>query len=119
MDAEVTPSLTTDDGHPEWLAPRADMLANAWADRDLQWLQFNRRVLHEAQDDRTPLLERLKFLAIFTSNLDEFYMKRVGALRGRAHVDSEDDPVASTTDSRVRLRRIRAEVQPMLREQAE
>ena len=55
-------------------------MAHAWRDRDLSWLDFNRRVLHEALDERTPLLERLKFLAIFTSNLDEFYMKRVGLL---------------------------------------
>ncbi len=50
-------------------------------DRDLGWLEFNRRVLHEALDDRTPLLERLKFLAIFTSNLDEFFQKRVSVIR--------------------------------------
>ena len=52
-------------------------------DRDLGWLEFNRRVLAEAQDERTPLLERLKFLAIFTSNLDEFFMKRIAILRLR------------------------------------
>jgi polyphosphate kinase len=50
-------------------------------DRDLTWLEFNRRVLAEALDERTPLLERLKFLAIFTSNLDEFFMKRIAVLR--------------------------------------
>src|SRR5215470_8850753 len=52
-----------------------------WYDRDLAWLEFNRRVLAEALDERTPLLERLKFLAIFTSNLDEFFMKRIAVLR--------------------------------------
>ena len=56
-------------------------LADVWIDRDLGWLDFNRRVLAEAQDPRTPLLERAKFLAIFTSNLDEFFMKRVAVLR--------------------------------------
>ena len=50
-------------------------------DRDLSWLAFNARVLHEALDTRTPLLERVKFLAIFGSNLDEFFMKRFGGLR--------------------------------------
>lgn len=49
--------------------------------RDLSWLEFNRRVLNEAADERTPLLERVRFLAIFNSNLDEFFMKRVGAIR--------------------------------------
>jgi polyphosphate kinase len=52
-------------------------------DRDLSWLDFNRRVLHEAEDDRTPLLERVKFLAIVSSNLDEFFMKRIGILAAR------------------------------------
>ena len=49
--------------------------------RELTWLNFNLRVLHEAQDKRTKLLERLKFVAIVCSNLDEFYMKRIGGLK--------------------------------------
>jgi len=46
-----------------------------YLNRELTWLEFNRRVLHEAEDERTPLLERIKFVAIVSSNLDEFFMK--------------------------------------------
>jgi len=56
-------------------------LSEIWIDRDLSWLDFNERVLAEALDERTPLLERVKFLAIFSSNLDEFFMKRIAVLR--------------------------------------
>jgi polyphosphate kinase len=75
------------------MTPEADLVRSASAadlerpdphrflNRDLQWLEFNRRVLQEAIDPRTPLLERVRFLAIFSSNLDEFFMKRVGGLR--------------------------------------
>ena len=52
-----------------------------YLNRELTWLSFNKRVLHEARDKRTPLLERLKFLAIASSNLDEFFMKRIGGLK--------------------------------------
>ena len=52
-----------------------------YLNRELTWLAFNGRVLNEAQDERNPLLERLKFLAIVSSNLDEFFMKRIGGLK--------------------------------------
>ena len=52
-----------------------------YLNRELSWLEFNYRVLHEGLDERTPLIERLKFLAIFSSNLDEFFMVRIAALR--------------------------------------
>ncbi len=64
-----------------------------YADRDLGWLEFNRRVLHEAVDDRTPLLERVTFLSIFTSNLDEFVMKRVFGLRERVRSSADGEAV--------------------------
>jgi len=59
-----------------------DLAAPAlYLNRELTWLEFNKRVLHEATDERTPLLERIKFVAIVSSNLDEFFMKRIGGLK--------------------------------------
>jgi len=95
---------------------RKALLRDAWVDRDLSWLEFNRRVLSEALDDRTPLLERLKFLAIFTSNLDEFYMKRVGAMRTRAYASR--DPVA-IEEFHAHMERLRGALFPMLVQQAD
>jgi len=59
-----------------------DLQSSQWyLNRELAWLEFNKRVLHEGQDQRNPLLERVFFLAIVGSNLDEFFMKRIGGLK--------------------------------------
>ncbi|GFO58396.1 polyphosphate kinase [Geomonas silvestris] len=70
--------------HPAQNEPESpfDLSESQWyLNRELTWLEFNRRVLNEALDERTPLLERLKFVAIVASNIDEFVMKRIGGLK--------------------------------------
>ena len=91
----------------------ASRLEGAWLDRDLSWLEFNRRVLHEALDERTPLLERVKFLAIFSSNLDEFFMKRVALLR-----PAPVDLTRGAQKRRELLHTVRGRILGLLEEQA-
>lgn len=81
--------------------------------RELSWLQFNARVLAEAEDENVPLLERFKFLAIFTSNLDEFFMIRVGSLCDMAAVDKEHTDSKSGLTAKEQLHLIYKAVVPL------
>jgi polyphosphate kinase len=112
MPSPSDPSLT------ERAATGGDVSPAEFLNRELSWLEFNRRVLHEALDDRTPLLERVGFLRIFTSNLDEFFMKRVGGLKRQMAAGV----IARTPDGTSpaqQLATIRQKVVPMLRQQAD
>src|SRR6516162_3116562 len=77
-----------------------------YLNRELSWLEFNRRVLEEARDPQVPLLERLKFLAIFGSNLDEFFMVRVGGLQQKVQVGIAVGSGADRMAPREQLERI-------------
>ena len=102
------PALASIGDHGVLNTPLSKDLSDVWIDRDLSWLNFNKRVLAEALDERTPLLEKAKFLAIFTSNLDEFFMKRVSVLR---HGSAERQSAL--------LQELREKLLPMLCEQAD
>ena len=78
-----------------------------YLNRELTWLEFNRRVLHEAQDHNTPLLERFKFVGIVSSNLDEFFMKRIGGLKQQLGAGVMD----LTVDGRMPAQQIEASYQ--------
>jgi polyphosphate kinase len=68
-----------------------------YLNRELTWLAFNRRVLHEAEDERNPLLERLKFLAIAAWTIDDFFMKRIGGLKQRVAAGATEPTVDGLT----------------------
>ena len=114
------PTVPTDNSSEDFPVKdpkRGEISPEEFLNRELTWLEFNRRVLYQAIDDRTPLLERAKFLAIFTSNLDEFYMKRVGGLKRQVAAGV----IRRTPDGRTpaeQLAEIRQMVVPMLDAQA-
>ena len=87
-----------------------------YLNRELSWIEFNRRVFEEAQDERHPLLERVKFLAIFGSNLDEFFMIRVSGLKDQVAAGVVNTPPDGMTPLQ-QLEEIRARVLPLMVEQ--
>ena len=86
--------------------------------RELSWLEFNQRVMEEAKDKKNPLLERFKFLAIVTSNLDEFFMVRVGSLYDQVQAGIEKKDAAGLTPKQ-QMKRVIARAHQMLEEQYE
>ncbi len=99
--------------------PEPSPEASHFFNRDLSWLEFNRRVLAQAADADFPLLERVKFLAIFSNNLDEFFMKRVGLLKRSVHagIDSPGPDglrgwqvLAAIRERVIELQRVQAEL---------
>ena len=90
--ATMTPTTSLDD-------------FSLYINRELSWLEFNRRVLEEAQDAEVPLLERLKFIAIVSSNLDEFFMVRVGGLQQKVQANIAQGSGADRMPPGERVRR--------------
>ena len=91
-------------------------ILNYTQNRELSWLKFNHRVLEEAQDPTVPLLERMKFVAIFTSNLDEFFMIRVGSLFDMVITDPKSVDARSGMTPSEQLSAIYAAVAPLYKE---
>ena len=82
--------------------------------REVSWLKFNARVLEEAQDENTPIFERLRFVQIFCSNLDEFFMIRVGSLHDKMLYDPKDRENKTNLTAKEQLSEIARHVKELL-----
>src|SRR5215510_12026993 len=99
-------------------AVRDTFLPEHFINRELSWLEFNARVLEEAQDASNPLLERVKFLSIFSSNLDEFFMVRVAGLREQGFGGvAPQDIAADGLDALTQLQRISSRTRELVEQQ--
>src|SRR5258705_9570533 len=95
--AEVQATAKSEDESSAMVAPEVVQTARErfgdpknFINRELSWLEFNRRVLEEAQDQTQPLIERVKFLSIFSSNLDEFFEIRVAGIKQQIESETSD-----------------------------
>lgn len=104
----VTPDLLEEIAKPQY-----------YNNRELSWLAFNERVLEEAEDDQNPLLERLKFIAIFSSNLDEFFMVRVAGLQDQIRAGFHKPENKSGLTPTEQLTKIADRTQALVKRQAE
>lgn len=119
----TTPSRSKDLSHLKGVVPAlvycdAEDASVRFFNRDISWLEFNRRVLAQAADESMPLLERLRFLQIFSSNLDEFFMKRVGLIKRQMHAGITESTTADGLSPRQQLGAVRALVKEMEDQQA-
>ena len=89
------------------------MDTNYMQNRELSWLKFNDRVMSEAMDVSVPVLERLRFLTIFTTNLDEFFMVRVGSLIDIQRSDKKYKDPRSGMTAKEQLSKIYSAVAPL------
>src|SRR6266481_2750458 len=102
--------------HPVTLPPTLFLSRKLLFNREESWLEFNRRVLEEALDQSQPLLERVKFMSIFSSNLDEFFMIRVSGLKQQVEENVTELSLDGLTPI-AQLKLINETLRPMLAEQ--
>src|SRR6202049_3500447 len=116
QEVAVLTQAPSNNGKASSAAPALDD-PRLYINRELSWLEFNRRVLEEAKDPQVPLLERLKFLAIFSSNLDEFFMVRVGGLQQKVQARIAQGSGADRMPPAEQLDRISQTVRQMVEQQ--
>ncbi|MGE7999339.1 RNA degradosome polyphosphate kinase [Lysinibacillus sp. NPDC093190] len=121
MTTEVTNNQLSEDDLTEAQGRLLEEIAKPqyYNNRELSWLAFNERVLEEAEDVNNPLLERLKFLAIFSSNLDEFFMVRVAGLQDQVRAGFHKPENKSGLTPKEQLAKIAERTQALVRRQTE